>query len=90
MKLCSFEERLAAQRKEREMAKEELGFKKPLSKEEANEKKKQRLAAIGNSRCWVLLINFVFSVIKSIDSLTNNQLLESRLLLEPILSLFRC
>lgn len=47
--MCSFEERLAAQRKEREMAKEKLGFKKPLSKEELNEKKKQRLAAIGNS-----------------------------------------
>ncbi|XAR73310.1 Cadmium-transporting ATPase [Bertholletia excelsa] len=45
--LNSFEERLAAQRKEREMATEELGFKKPLSKEERMEKKKQRLAAIG-------------------------------------------
>ncbi|XP_057774763.1 protein ACTIVITY OF BC1 COMPLEX KINASE 8, chloroplastic-like [Salvia miltiorrhiza] len=45
--LNSFEERLAAQRKEREMAEKELGFKKPLDKEEANEKKKQRLAAIG-------------------------------------------
>lgn len=45
---CSFEERLAAQRKEREMATTELGFKKPLSKEEKLEKKKQRLAAIGN------------------------------------------
>ncbi|KAG8383466.1 hypothetical protein BUALT_Bualt04G0016100 [Buddleja alternifolia] len=45
--LNSFEERLAAQRKEREMAKEELGFKKQLSKEEKIEKKKQRLAAIG-------------------------------------------
>ncbi|KAK6150483.1 hypothetical protein DH2020_015415 [Rehmannia glutinosa] len=45
--LNSFEERLAAQRKEREMAREELGFKKPLSKEEMTEKKKQRLAAIG-------------------------------------------
>lgn len=49
MKWCSFEERLVAQRKEREMATEELGFKKPLSKEEMNDKKKQRLAAIGNS-----------------------------------------
>ncbi|KAK4356618.1 hypothetical protein RND71_025589 [Anisodus tanguticus] len=47
--LNSFEERLAAQRKEREMAQAELGFKKPLSKEEQKEKKKQRLAAIGNS-----------------------------------------
>ena len=37
-----------AQRKEREMARQELGFKKPLSKEERIEKKKQRLAAIGN------------------------------------------
>ena len=47
-KICSFEERLAAQRKEREMATAELGFKKPLTKEEKQEKKKQRLAAIGN------------------------------------------
>ncbi|KAK9163043.1 hypothetical protein Syun_003945 [Stephania yunnanensis] len=45
--LNSFEERLAAQRKEREMATTELGFKKQLSKEERIEKKKQRLAAIG-------------------------------------------
>lgn len=45
--LNSFEERLAAQRKEREMTTAELGFKKPLSKEERIEKKKQRLAAIG-------------------------------------------
>ncbi|XP_022740136.1 protein ACTIVITY OF BC1 COMPLEX KINASE 8, chloroplastic [Durio zibethinus] len=45
--LNSFEERLAAQRREREMATTELGFKKPLTKEEKIEKKKQRLAAIG-------------------------------------------
>ncbi|KAL6634610.1 hypothetical protein ACP70R_027281 [Stipagrostis hirtigluma subsp. patula] len=45
--LNSFEERLAAQRKEREMATAELGFKKQLTKEEKFEKKKQRLAAIG-------------------------------------------
>ncbi|KAJ8769657.1 hypothetical protein K2173_005260 [Erythroxylum novogranatense] len=45
--LNSFEERLAAQRREREMASQELGFKKPLTKEEKIEKKKQRLAAIG-------------------------------------------
>ncbi|XP_027363331.1 protein ACTIVITY OF BC1 COMPLEX KINASE 8, chloroplastic-like [Abrus precatorius] len=45
--LNSFEERLAAQRREREMAKAELGFKKPLSKEEKVMKKKERLAAIG-------------------------------------------
>ncbi|XP_042017390.1 protein ACTIVITY OF BC1 COMPLEX KINASE 8, chloroplastic-like [Salvia splendens] len=45
--LNSFEERLAAQRKERETATVELGFKKPLTKEEKIEKKKQRLAAIG-------------------------------------------
>lgn len=45
--LNSFEERLAAQRKEREMAKTDLGFKRQLSKEEKMEKKKQRLAAIG-------------------------------------------
>ncbi|KAK8977954.1 hypothetical protein V6N11_059583 [Hibiscus sabdariffa] len=38
--LNSFEERLAAQRREREMATAELGFKKPLSKEEKMEKKK--------------------------------------------------
>uniref|UniRef100_A0A803LMT4 ABC1 atypical kinase-like domain-containing protein n=1 Tax=Chenopodium quinoa TaxID=63459 RepID=A0A803LMT4_CHEQI len=45
--LDSFEERLAAQRKEKEMAAAELGFKKPLTKEEKLQKKKQRLAAIG-------------------------------------------
>ncbi|KAK6118403.1 hypothetical protein DH2020_047820 [Rehmannia glutinosa] len=45
--LNSFEERLAEQRREREMATAELGFKKPLSKEEKIAKKKQRLAAIG-------------------------------------------
>eukprot|EP00494_Astrolonche_serrata_P013847 UN13972 len=45
--LDSFEERLAAQRKEREMATVEPGFKKQLSKEEKFKKKKQRLAAIG-------------------------------------------
>ncbi|KAL0284836.1 UNVERIFIED_CONTAM: protein ACTIVITY OF BC1 COMPLEX kinase, chloroplastic, partial [Sesamum radiatum] len=44
--LNSFEERLAAQRREREVATAELGFKKPLTKEEKIEKKKQRLAAI--------------------------------------------
>lgn len=45
--LNSFEERLAAQRAEKEAATAELGFKKPLSKEEKIEKKKMRLAAIG-------------------------------------------
>ncbi|XP_057416364.1 protein ACTIVITY OF BC1 COMPLEX KINASE 8, chloroplastic-like isoform X1 [Lotus japonicus] len=45
--LNSFEERLAAQRREREEATAELGFKKPLSKEEKIMRKKQRLAAIG-------------------------------------------
>ncbi|KAJ6995632.1 2-isopropylmalate synthase 2 [Populus alba x Populus x berolinensis] len=45
--LNSFEERLAAQRREREMATTELGFKKQLTKEEKMEKRKQRLAAIG-------------------------------------------
>ncbi|XVE83223.1 hypothetical protein DITRI_Ditri16bG0070400 [Diplodiscus trichospermus] len=45
--LNSFEERLAAQRKEREVATTELGFKKPLTKAEKIEKKKQRLAEIG-------------------------------------------
>lgn len=45
--LNSFEERLAAQRLEREAATTELGFKKPLSKEEKIKKRKQRLAAIG-------------------------------------------
>ncbi|KAJ6908029.1 hypothetical protein NC651_018463 [Populus alba x Populus x berolinensis] len=46
-KVSSFEERLAAQRREREMETAQLGFKKPLSKDEKIEKKKQRLAAIG-------------------------------------------
>jgi len=46
--IYSFEERLAAQRKEREIATAELGFKKQLTKEEKFEKRKQRLAAIGN------------------------------------------
>ncbi|KAK6150477.1 hypothetical protein DH2020_015409 [Rehmannia glutinosa] len=55
--LNSFEERLAAQRKEREMAREELGFKKPLSKEEMTEKKKQRLAAI-EELTWTTLLKF--------------------------------
>ncbi|KAH7403936.1 hypothetical protein KP509_15G001700 [Ceratopteris richardii] len=45
--LNSFEERLAAQRAEREAATGELGFKTPLTKEERKEKKKMRLAAIG-------------------------------------------
>lgn len=45
--LNSFEERLSAQRREREMATAELGFKKQLSKEEKFQKKRQRLAAIG-------------------------------------------
>ncbi|CAN6278961.1 unnamed protein product [Urochloa humidicola] len=45
--LNSFQERLVAQRKEREMATAELGFKKQLTKDEKIEKKKQRLAAIG-------------------------------------------
>ncbi|KAL0307622.1 UNVERIFIED_CONTAM: protein ACTIVITY OF BC1 COMPLEX kinase, chloroplastic [Sesamum calycinum] len=42
-----FEERLAAQKKREKVATAELGFKKPLTKEEKIEKKKQRLAAIG-------------------------------------------
>ncbi|GJY05410.1 hypothetical protein Tco_0371350 [Tanacetum coccineum] len=45
-----FEERLMAQRKERELATLELGFKQPLSKEEKIEKKKQRLTAIADIR----------------------------------------
>ncbi|KAJ7945340.1 Protein kinase [Quillaja saponaria] len=45
--LNSFEERLAAQRREREKETAELGFKKPLGKEEKIMKKKERLAAIG-------------------------------------------
>lgn len=45
--LNSFEERLAAQRREREMATTQLGLKKPLTKEEKIQKKKERLAAIG-------------------------------------------
>ncbi|KAM7523684.1 hypothetical protein LguiA_013586 [Lonicera macranthoides] len=54
--LNSFEERLQAQRRERELATAELGFKKPLSKEERIEKKKQRLAAIGNSVLPLLIL----------------------------------
>jgi hypothetical protein len=46
--IYSFQEHLAAQRKEREMATAELGFKKQLTKEEKFEKKKQRPAAMGN------------------------------------------
>jgi len=49
----SFEERLAAQRAERERMEAEgkkLGFKRQLSKEEKAEKKKLRLAAIGKLR----------------------------------------
>lgn len=38
------------------MATAELGFKKPLSKEERIEKKKQRLAAIGNSVLPLLIL----------------------------------
>ncbi|ONM62850.1 hypothetical protein ZEAMMB73_Zm00001d000228 [Zea mays] len=45
--LNSFQECLTAQRKEREMATAELGFKKQLTKEEKFEKRKQRLATIG-------------------------------------------
>ncbi|KAG0469764.1 hypothetical protein HPP92_016464 [Vanilla planifolia] len=45
--LNSFEERLAAQKREREMATAELGFKRQLNKEERLQKKKERLAAIG-------------------------------------------
>ncbi|CAL0306618.1 unnamed protein product [Lupinus luteus] len=45
--LNTFEERLAAQRRERELAKAEIGFKKPLTKDEKIMKKKERLAAIG-------------------------------------------
>ncbi|CAL5214484.1 unnamed protein product [Lathyrus oleraceus] len=45
--LTSFEERLAAQRREKELEAAEVGFKKPLSKEEKVMKKKERLAAIG-------------------------------------------
>lgn len=47
---CSFEERLKAQRAEKEAAEKEarrLGFKKQLSKEEKTTKRSQRLAAIG-------------------------------------------
>ncbi|KAL5053393.1 hypothetical protein RYX36_034075 [Vicia faba] len=45
--LTSFEERLAAQRREKELEAAEVGFNKPLSKEEKVMKKKERLAAIG-------------------------------------------
>lgn len=44
----SFEERLTAQRREKEIEAAELGLKTPLSKEEKVMKKKERLAAIGN------------------------------------------
>jgi hypothetical protein len=47
--IYSFQECLTAQRKEREMATAELGFKKQLTKEEKFEKRKQRLATIGNA-----------------------------------------
>lgn len=50
----SFEERLAAQRAEKERMEAEakkMGFKKQLSKEEKAEKKKLRLAAIGKLKC---------------------------------------
>ena len=57
-KFGSFEDRLAAQRREREMATTELGFKKQLTKEEKMEKKKQRLAAIGNFFSGVLYLSF--------------------------------
>ncbi|KAJ7530361.1 hypothetical protein O6H91_14G000800 [Diphasiastrum complanatum] len=45
--LNSFEERLAAQKLEKEAAKAEIALKMPLSKAEREEKKKLRLAAIG-------------------------------------------
>lgn len=61
--ICSFEERLAAQRKERELATAELGFKKPLSKEEKVEKKKQRLAAIGTVCACVCILILLLCVL---------------------------
>uniref|UniRef100_A0A0C9S871 TSA: Wollemia nobilis Ref_Wollemi_Transcript_5534_2760 transcribed RNA sequence n=1 Tax=Wollemia nobilis TaxID=56998 RepID=A0A0C9S871_9CONI len=45
--LNSFEERLASQKKEKEKEESEVGFRKPLTKEERVQKKKLRLAAIG-------------------------------------------
>uniref|UniRef100_A0A0D6QZ17 ABC1 atypical kinase-like domain-containing protein n=1 Tax=Araucaria cunninghamii TaxID=56994 RepID=A0A0D6QZ17_ARACU len=45
--LNSFEERLAAQKKEKEKENSEVAFRKPLTKEERIQKKKLRLAAIG-------------------------------------------
>ncbi|RWW76707.1 hypothetical protein BHE74_00015180 [Ensete ventricosum] len=45
-----------AQRKAREMASAELGFKKQLTKEERLEKKKQRLAAIGEAHGRLLIV----------------------------------
>lgn len=67
----SFEERLAAQRaeKEREEAEEKrLGFKKQLTKEEKIEKKKLRLAAIGelSINCLVHLFAMQLTHIKPI------------------------
>lgn len=55
----SFEERLVAQRRERELAAAELGFKKPLSKEEKVMKKKERLAAIGKSSSVSLGLDYL-------------------------------
>lgn len=67
---CSFEERLAAQRRERETATAELGFKKPLSKEEKVEKRKQRLAAIGTYLILNNLSNnYTFFTVRYIMSL---------------------
>lgn len=51
--LNSFEERLVAQRKERELATQELGFKQQLSKEEKIEKKNSVLLQLGRIY-WLL------------------------------------
>ncbi|GJW12491.1 hypothetical protein Tco_1578318 [Tanacetum coccineum] len=64
--LNSFEERLMAQRKERELATLELGFKQPLSKEEKIEKKKQRLTAIADIR-YVLQLAVLDGIGKGLD-----------------------
>lgn len=51
------------------MATTELGFKKPLSKEEMIEKKKQRLAAIGTSHMLILhvLLEYLLNYLNEMD-----------------------
>lgn len=72
-----------AQRKEREMATSELGFKKQLTKEEKIEKKKERLAAIGidffyRAFCnvFVLLIYVILKIVAFIRQYMFSKLLD--------------